>query len=87
MEAVPFINQILVAIEENASTIQVICGSNTTQELMEIAQTANVQLCGVSQVLKDIRLYFQCQNWFPLYETTLYETMCYNGTYRQHCIA
>ena len=31
-------------------------------------------------ILDDIRLFFQCENWFPLYESTMYNAVCYDGT-------
>ncbi len=43
-------------------------------------QTASEQLCSVIENLKDLGLFMQCSNWYPLYENTVYNAMCYSGT-------
>ena len=44
------------------------------------AQSTNENLCDVAEITLTIRDYFQCRNWYPLYETTVYDAMCYEGT-------
>lgn len=47
---------------------------------MDLADTAQINLCEVAEILKQVRLFFQCENWFPLYETTVYNALCHDGT-------
>jgi hypothetical protein len=80
VDAIPKISGFSSMIEDSAESIQVICGLDDPAKLIDVANTANAQLCDVAQVLKTVRLYFQCENWYPLYETTTYDAMCYSGT-------
>jgi hypothetical protein len=58
---------------------QNICGG-TVNNVDVVAQTALEQLCSVIKNLKDLGLFMQCSNWYPLYENTVYNAMCYSGT-------
>jgi hypothetical protein len=37
-------------------------------------------LCDIAGLLRNVRAYFDCDNWYPLYENLSYETVCYSGT-------
>jgi hypothetical protein len=58
---------------------QTICGG-TVNNVVVVTQTASEQLCSVIENLKDVGLLMQCSNWYPLYENTVYNAMCYSGT-------
>lgn len=69
-------------VKEFSPALQTVCGFNETTQLGSIgfaADEANGQLCDIVDILNSIRLFFQCENWFPLYEVTVYEAICYNG--------
>ncbi|KAL3906897.1 MAG: hypothetical protein SGILL_009090 [Bacillariaceae sp.] len=79
---VPAISQFSSIVRESTDLIQDVCGfsGNRTQTLLDLADTAQVQLCEVADILKQVRLFFQCETWYPLYETTTYDALCYGGT-------
>lgn len=79
---VPVIQQFSTIVEESTGLIQGVCGfqENQTQSLVDVADTLQDQLCAVADILSDVRDFVQCSNWYPLYETTVYEAMCYDGT-------
>lgn len=80
LETIPTLGDFSSLVTGSAAAIQTVCGFNETTGLAAAAETANGQLCQIVDILNAIRLFFQCENWFPLYETTVYEAICYNGT-------
>lgn len=82
ISGVPAIKEFSSIVDESTDLIQEACGfaSSDTQKLMNLAETAQTNLCEVADILKKVREFFQCENWFPLYETTAYEALCYDGT-------
>jgi len=79
---VPVIQQFSTIVEQSTDLIQGVCGfqENQTQSLVDVADTLQDQLCAVADILSDVRDFIQCDNWFPLYENTVYEALCYDGT-------
>lgn len=74
-----------VNLLQNTTTLEIIrdqCGRNETDllPLVASAELAQVASCDLSQTFASIRDLLQCSNWYPLYETTTYEAVCYNGT-------
>ena len=59
--------------------IQSICGFDDPGKVSALAETTNSNLCDVISVMETIRQYFQCRNWYPLYETIVYDAICYDG--------
>lgn len=80
LDTVPTLGNFSSLVAESSGAIQVVCGFNDASRLASVANTANEELCDIVQILDDIRLFFQCENWFPLYESTMYNTVCYDGT-------
>ena len=80
LQTVPTLGNFSSLVAESSDAIQVVCGFEDPSRLAIVADTANEQLCGIVNVLDDIRLFFQCENWFPLYESTMYNAVCYDGT-------
>jgi hypothetical protein len=80
VDTVPTLNDFGSMIENNANSLQAICGFDDSAKLVSVAETANIQLCEIAKVLESIRVFFQCRNWYPLYETTVHDAMCYSGT-------
>jgi hypothetical protein len=79
VEAVTKVNVFTSSLSTDASFQNVLCGGNTNSVVV-VAQTTSEQLCTVVEILNDIGLFMQCSNWFPLYENTVYNAMCYSGT-------
>ena len=79
LQTIPTLKIFANSIQESAGAIQVVCGSNPSR-LAFIAESTNQQLCEIVDILDAIRIFFQCKNWFPLYESAMYDAICYNGT-------
>jgi hypothetical protein len=71
----------LAAISMSYDRLQnALCKSGNTANAVFLTSTASNQLCFIARSMKDIRLYFQCSNWYPLYENSMYGALCYSGT-------
>lgn len=80
LETVPMVGDFSSLVLASTSTLQSFCGFNETESVVAAAATANVQLCEIFDLLDSVRTFFQCENWFPLYDVTMYQAICYNGT-------
>jgi hypothetical protein len=58
-------------VRSRLDQIQEICGLRELLKLLEIAEITLEQLCILAKILEDLRFYFQCRNWYPLYATTV----------------
>eukprot|EP00934_Nitzschia_sp_Nitz4_P008585 Nitzschia sp. Nitz4//scaffold211_size37880//865//2887//NITZ4_007697-RA/size37880-augustus-gene-0.57-mRNA-1//-1//CDS//3329541952//8575//frame0 len=71
-------------LREVSSNIGVDLSSDCDSSLGSTISGYTVELsdlfCFVSQLIVDLRAYLQCSNWFPLYEISIYDAMCYSGT-------
>ena len=56
-----------------------ICDRRPTAIGLAATITSDV-LCSVALTLRGVRVYFTCDNWYPLYEGLIYEAVCYEGT-------
>ena len=79
-EAVPYIDQFLSFLDTNTDFIQLVCGLEDPARVAQLTTVINSQICDIFEILNRIRLYFQCENWYPLYETVMYDAVCYNGS-------
>lgn len=71
---------LFVSILRNAKEqIEDVCGVEPGL-LIVAADSAIGSLCRMGETLRNIRLFFTCDNWYPLYESITYETLCYSGT-------
>jgi len=79
---VPVLKQFSTIVEQSTDIIQGVCGfrEDQTQSLVDVSDTLQDQLCAVADIAADVREFVQCHNWYPLYETTVYEALCYDGT-------
>ena len=59
--------------------LQFICGFDEPNRVSILAEQTNRNLCDVVSVMETIRQYFQCSNFYPIYETTVYDAICYDG--------
>jgi hypothetical protein len=79
VQAVKKVDVFTSSLSSDASFQNVICGG-ITNNVVVVAQTTSEQLCRIVEILKDVGLFLQCSNWFPLYENTVYNAICYSGT-------
>jgi hypothetical protein len=78
-DALPGLEQVFRTFQGGAAEIFKVCGGQPN--LLEAAgDSATDLLCRVGELLVDLRSYLACDNWYPLYETLAYETVCYSGT-------
>jgi hypothetical protein len=71
----------LAAISMSDDSLQnTLCRSGNTANAVFLTSTASTQLCFIAESMTDVRLYFQCSNWYPLYENSMYDAVCYSGT-------
>jgi hypothetical protein len=67
-------------VQHPGQDFQTLCGQDPTAMTIA-AELAESQLCTSAHFLSDVRSHFNsCPNWYPLYETAAYDTMCYSGT-------
>ena len=78
----PLLHQFESIVTDSTERLRDVCGfaTNQTQGLIDVADTLQSQLCSLTDILSDVRDFVQCGNWYPLYETTVYEALCYDGT-------
>ena len=78
----PLIEDFGSVLENSSESLQELCGFGTSQTLDLVSVTDNLQdqLCSLVVILTDVRDFVQCENWYPLYEQTVHEGLCYDGT-------
>jgi hypothetical protein len=59
-------------------TFEDVCGRDPVV-FTTLARALGDEVCSVTQTLGDVQTYFSCDNWHPLYETTMYDAVCYEG--------
>ena len=62
-----------------APYITSICGV-TPRSLVTTAKNVDDIICQIAILLGGVRDLFRCYNWYPLYEVTTYDAICYSGT-------
>jgi hypothetical protein len=80
ISAGPTLENLSSMVTSSTATLQDFCGFTDTDTIFAATDIAQGQLCQIIDFLDSIRRFFQCENWFPLYEVTLYRAICYNGT-------
>ncbi|KAG7341430.1 hypothetical protein IV203_023382 [Nitzschia inconspicua] len=56
------------------------CRLGDQDAILQVSALFQELACDLSVLLADTIVFFQCQNWFPLYEQGVYNAMCYSGT-------
>ncbi|KAG7358341.1 hypothetical protein IV203_014929 [Nitzschia inconspicua] len=56
------------------------CRLGDQDTILQVSALFQEFACDLSALLADTIVFFQCQNWFPLYEQGVYNAMCYSGT-------
>ena len=59
--------------------LQSVCGFYAPDRVSDLAEDTNDNICGIVSILESIRQYFQCNNFYPVYETVVYDAICYQG--------
>ena len=79
---VPLIKDFGTIVEDSTELIRGVCGFGVDQiqDLVSVADTLQNQLCSLVAIVTEVRDFVQCGNWYPLYEKTVYEALCYDGT-------
>jgi hypothetical protein len=78
-DAIPAFAAFIDTLRGAAAQIEDICGASPVLITKAADDVANI-LCRGGLILRSVRLYFTCDNWYPLYEGLVYETLCYSGT-------
>ena len=71
--------RLTIANADVSFATNVLC-STDPKPVIFFSNAASSQICKLTELFQDIRLYFGCDNWFPLYEQSVYTAMCYSGT-------
>jgi hypothetical protein len=56
------------------------CSVGDQDTIAEISQLIQRAACDLSALLANTIVFFQCNNWFPLYEQGVYNAVCYSFT-------
>lgn len=56
-----------------------VCDDESGANARDATQIVHNSVCGAAVLLDDFQEFLQCANWYPLYETGVYDTMCYEG--------
>jgi hypothetical protein len=60
-----------------------VCGApsntNNATVLESLVWRSKDHLCGAAGILRQIRSFFQCENWYPLYRSAVHDAMCYSA--------
>ena len=80
LEAGPTLQDFSLVVTASNSSLQEFWGFNGGETIVAATEVASEQLCQIVDFLDSLRLFFQCENWFPLYDVALYQAICYNGT-------
>jgi hypothetical protein len=59
---------------------EAICGVTNATVWAATAGKADAYLCTLAGLVRDIREFFQCRTWYPLYQNTVHDAMCYSAT-------
>jgi hypothetical protein len=78
-DSLPQFITLVDTLRTNTDTFEEICG-NSPDLILESADEVTTVLCQVADILRDVRVFFNCENFYPLYEGITYETVCYSGT-------
>jgi hypothetical protein len=63
---------------QNTERLEALCGSTNATMFAEMTNATSAQLCTLASVVREVRDLFRCETWYPLYETSVHEAMCYS---------
>ena len=80
-DSIPQFITLVDTLGSNTAILEDNCGSSLSPDfLLDSADVVTNVLCQVADILREIRVFFNCENFSPLYEGITYETVCYSGT-------
>jgi hypothetical protein len=56
------------------------CGVGDQDTIVDVSKLIQISACDLSNLLANTIVFFQCNNWFPLYEQGVYNAVCYSFT-------
>jgi hypothetical protein len=56
------------------------CNLGNQDTIAQLSALIQDAACNLSTLLADTVVFFQCKNWFPVYEQGVYNAVCYSGT-------
>jgi hypothetical protein len=78
-DSIPQFTTLGDTLRTNTGLFEETCGTPPDLILGE-ADVVTSALCGVADILRDVRVFFNCENFNPLYQGITYDTVCYSGT-------
>ena len=75
-----FLISFLELWRNNSNRIQSFCGLSEPPPAIQIATLTEERVCVLIAFLVELAEFFQCQQWYPLYSTAVYDAVCYSGT-------
>jgi hypothetical protein len=79
-DAIPVFRTFTDTLQNGVGEFQSICGNGTLPVVVATGDLVSQGLCDIGDVLRSVRVYFNCRNWYPLYQTLTYDTVCFSGT-------
>jgi hypothetical protein len=87
-QAVDFLKFLVIFFDGVQSAIQTldgdffsnVCDEQSATNARQATGLVSTTVCGAADLVKDLYLFLECSNWFPLYNEGVYESMCYQGT-------
>ena len=67
------------AVLESGQTLSELCGRDP-RDFEAIGRALENSVCGTATYLANVRDYFSCANFRPVYEKVVYGALCYEGT-------
>jgi hypothetical protein len=56
------------------------CSVGDQDTIVQVSHLLQTSACNLSNLLSHTIVFFQCNNWFPLYEQGVYNAVCYSFT-------
>jgi hypothetical protein len=80
-DSIPQFISLVDTLRANTAILEENCGSSSSPDLiLDSADVVANVLCRVADILREVRVFFNCENFSLLYEGITYETVCYSGT-------
>jgi hypothetical protein len=65
-------------VDNSTNRYEEVCGEIDVDRWATAANTVGARLCNVSDAIADVRELFKCETWYPLYVSTVHDTLCYH---------
>jgi hypothetical protein len=78
-DAIPAFTTFIETFQGAAGQVEDVCGTGPVLITAAADVVANI-LCKAGLLLRGVRVFMNCDNWYPLYEGIVYDTLCYTGT-------